>query len=410
MDVLVLNAGSSSLKASVFAVEGTEVRELWGGQVEGIGTGRAAARFREAGRNRPIADYAWPAGGGPEDHVAAVGLVVEGLAQWRPGFVPGAIGHRVVHGGMRYAEPVLVTPEVRRYLESIGRLSPLHGPANLAGIDAAVEAYPGVPQVACFDTAFHRRKPWECDTYALPRRFYAEGIRRYGFHGISYESVIWRLKREEPELVRGRLVVAHLGNGASLCAIRDGRSVETTMGFTPTDGVPMGTRCGQIDPGVLTYLIREGWTAERLEGLLNRESGLKGLSGISGDMRDLLASGAAEAREAIGYFVHRVAGTVGYLAVALGGMDGLVFTAGIGENAAKVRAAICERLAWLGLRLDAERNAAHGPLISAEGSAIKVLVVPTDEERMIATQTERVVGSGSEITGGQAGEPFTSEG
>jgi acetate kinase len=281
-----------------------------------------------------------------------------------------------------------VDAALRARLAALVPLAPLHQPHNLAGLDAAATAFPGVPQVACFDTAFHRSHPWEADVFALPRRFHAEGLCRYGFHGLSYESILAQLALEDPALARGRLVVAHLGAGASLCGIRDGRSVESSMGFTALDGVPMGTRSGSLDPGLVLHLLsRPGMDVAAMTRLLYHDSGLLGLSGISADVRDLLASPAPEARQALSHFAWRVRREVGALAATLGGVDALVFTAGIGENAAPVRAMVCEGLGALGLVLDPARNEAGAATISAEESPARILVRHTDEEAVIARHT-----------------------
>ncbi len=391
-DILVLNAGSSSLKLAVFApgdADGPQRRLA--GLVEGIGTSHPHAVLRDAG-GAVLTDRRWPDGGGPDDHAAALGAVVTALAGRLPGWQPAAIGHRVVHGGMKFAAPAVIDAGVRAELEALVPLAPLHLPSGLQGIDAAGRAYPGVPQVACFDTAFHRGKPWVADTFALPRRYYDEGIRRYGFHGLSYEYVARAVRRLAPALAAGRMVVAHLGNGASLCAIRGGKSVETTMGFSVLDGLPMGTRCGQLDPGVLLHLLTAGGLSpEEAEDLLYHHSGLLGLSGVSSDMRDLLASDVPAAREAVDYFVYRVTREVAALAAALGGLDGLVFTAGIGEHAAPVRERVCRSLGWLGVEPDPAANAAGGPRITTASARVSAWVVPTDEEQMIALHVQETL-------------------
>jgi acetate kinase len=319
-------------------------------------------------------------------------FVVARLTADRPGWRPAAIGHRIVHGGTRHQQPVRIDAAVRAYLETLIPLAPLHEPPNLQGIDAATAAFPGVPQVACFDTAFHHGRPFAADAYALPRSFYDQGVRRYGFHGLSYEYIVRAMRQLAPEVAAGRMVVAHLGNGASLCAIRAGRCVETTMGFTALDGPPMGTRCGQLDPSVVLYLQREHHlTADQVSDLLWKQSGLLGVSGLSPDMRDLLGSADPHAREAIDLFVYRVTYLVGALAAVLGGMDGLVFTAGIGERAVLIRERICRNLAWMGLELDPAANAANARRISTAGAKVSAWAVPTDEERMIALQVGEVL-------------------
>ena len=387
--VLVINAGSSSLKFSLFeARDGSDPELLAGGQIEGIGV---RPHFVAKGADGEIlTDFVYDSGSG---HRGALQRLGNWLRDYLAGRKVAVVGHRVVHGGAKFTQPVLVDGEVMEALEAFVPLAPLHQPHNLKAIEAVAIAAPGVPQVACFDTAFHQTHPWVADTFALPRKFYDQGIRRYGFHGLSYEFIAHALAEQHPHLAAGRVVVCHLGNGASACAIREGRSVDSTMGFTALDGLPMGTRCGQIDPGVLLHLIDElGMTTAEVTDLLYKESGLKGLSGISSDMRDLEASEAPEAAHAIGYFTHRIRREVAGLAASMGGIDGLVFTAGIGEHAAGVRAQVVEGLGWLGLDLDAEANQHHGPRISTAASAVEVLVIPTNEEKMIARHALRVAG------------------
>jgi acetate kinase len=306
---------------------------------------------------------------------------------------PVAVGHRVVHGGPRYHRPVLIDAEVLAYLERLVSLAPLHQPNNLAPIRAILARTPDLPQIACFDTAFHRSQDALAEHYAIPQRFYDEGVRRYGFHGLSYEFIAGRLPEVAPAIAADRIVVAHLGSGASMCALKDGRSVESTMGFTALDGLPMGTRPGQIDPGVVLYLIQErGMSAAEVQHLFYYESGLKGLSGISNDVRELEASADPRARFALDYFAYRIGLCAGQLAAALGGLDAFVFTAGIGENSASMRARIVTRLAWLGAALDSPANATHALAISARESRIPIYIVPTDEELMIARHTLALIG------------------
>jgi acetate kinase len=356
-DILVINTGSSSLKYAVFAAgtDGPVRRES--GQVDGIGTAHAQAA----------------------DHAAALKLAAERLRATDPHWQPAAVGHRVVHGGVRFTAPVVLDAKTRAELETLTPLDPLHLPANFRGIDAASRAFPQAKQVACFDTAFHQGHAWVADTYALPRELHEAGVRRYGFHGLSYESIIGSLGRITPNLAAGRVVVAHLGSGASVCAIRAGKSVESTMGFSVLDGLPMGTRCGQIDPGVLLYLLREKqMSVAQLEDLLYKKSGLLGLSGLSPDMRDLLASDRPEAKQAVDYFVYRVTAMIAMLAGCLGGLDGVVFTGGIGEHAATVRERIVAGLGWLGVGFEA-------------GAAVPALVIPTDEEAVIARHAAEIL-------------------
>jgi len=409
-DILAVNAGSSSIKVSVFAtgIGGDPVARLHA-QVEGIGTPHPHAVGRDAA-GRALFDVSWPGGDGPRDHGGALSLVIARLTDGRPSWAPAGIGHRIVHGGPRFSAPVRIDPAVRAYLESIVPLTPLHAPAGLKGIDAATAAFPGVPQVACFDTAFHAGRPFAAAAYALPREYFDEGVRRYGFHGLSYEYIVREMRRTAPDVARGRMVVCHLGNGASMAAVRDGRCVETTMGFTPTDGLPMGTRCGQIDPGVLIYLLREkGMSPAGVDTLIEKRSGLLGLSGIGADMRDLLASPDPRARDAVDCFVYRVTYFVGALAACLGGLDGIVFTAGIGEHAAPVRAKVCRNLGWLGLGLDEAANAADAQCISAPGSKVSAWVIPTDEDQMIAAHVaEALAPSPTGSAGGSGLAPSPS--
>jgi acetate kinase len=301
---------------------------------------------------------------------------------------PIAVGHRVVHGGPDYGKPVLIDYGVVARLERFIALAPLHQPHNLSPIRSILAAFPALPQVACFDTAFHRSHSAVADHYAIPHQLHAEGVRRYGFHGLSYEYIAKSLPRIAPEIAQGRVIVAHLGSGASMCALKGGQSVESTMGFTALDGLPMGTRPGQLDPGVVLYLMSEkGMSASKVQDFLYRECGLKGLSGVSNDMRELEASDKANAKLAIDYFVYRICLNAGMLAAALQGLDAFVFTAGIGENSASIRARVSEQLGWLGIALNAAENARHSRLISRSGSPIPVYVVPTDEELMIAQHT-----------------------
>ena len=388
--ILVLNAGSSSLKFQVFDLAGSALDTVLHGQIDGIGAD-AAFRVRDgAGRTIHAEDLDDSRLGTPQAALAHLtGWLHGALAGWRL----AGVGHRVVHGGTAYSRPVRVDGTVLTTLEGLVPLAPLHQPHNLAPIRALVASDPGLPQVACFDTAFHRTQPLEAELFALPMRYYDEGVRRYGFHGLSYEHVGGRLAEIAPEIARGRIVVAHLGSGVSMCALRDGRSIATTMGFTALDGCPMGTRTGSLDAGVVLHLARERrMDLDRIEQLLYRESGLLGLSGIAADMRELESSADPRARVAIDYFTYRIAREAGSLASALGGLDALVFTAGIGENSAAVRAAVCDRLGWLGVTIDAAANRNGATRLDAVGSRVAVLRVPTDEERMIARHTRDVLG------------------
>jgi acetate kinase len=383
--VLALNAGSSSLKAALFAVEADGgLRPVLRAGIEEVGTA-PHLKARDAS-GTPVAERRWT--GAEPSYEALLGTLLDVLERHGGAGRLAAAGHRVVHGGPNRDRPARVTEALLAELEQLTPLAPLHQPHSLAPIRAVAGLRPGLPQVACFDTAFHHGMPPVAARFALPREYEASGVRRYGFHGLSYEFIARRLRELAPGLARGRVIVAHLGNGASLCAMRDGRSVDTTMGFTALDGLVMGTRCGALDPGVILYLQQvRGLTPGQVEDLLYRRSGLLGVSGISGDMRALLASQEARAREAVELFVYRLAAEVAALASALGGLDGLVFTAGVGENAAEVRGAACARLAWLGTALDPAANAGGAGRISAPGSRVEVWVVPTDEEAMIARHT-----------------------
>ena len=377
----VINAGSSSLKFALY--EGDSC--VLSGQVEGIGVRPALSARNAAGTTVPGPDLTRAP---PATPAEALLLLLPWLRDRIGGRAIAALGHRVVHGGPRHARPERVTPALLEELTMLEPLAPLHQPHNLAPIRAALAKNPDLPQVACFDTAFHRTMPEVAQAFAIPYALAEKGVRRYGFHGLSYEYIASRLPEAAPEIAGGRVVVAHLGNGASLCALQAGRSVATTMGFSALDGLPMGTRCGELDPAVVLFLMqRGGMEPAEVEDLLYRRSGMLGLSGISSDFRDLLASPEPRARFAIEVFVHRVARSTGSLAAALGGLDGIVFTAGVGENAAPIRAAVCEACAWLGVDLDPAANAAHGPRITRPGSRVAAFVVPTDESLMIARHT-----------------------
>ncbi|ACP22815.1 acetate kinase (plasmid) [Sinorhizobium fredii NGR234] len=382
--LLVVNAGSSSLKFQVFGIVAAGLARQVRGQIGGIGT---RPRLQAKGAEGTVLVDQSYAAEAVRDLPAAIAAAREWLLTL-DGLELRAIGHRVVHGGPDYAQPVLIDATVLDRLASYQDLAPLHQPNNLAPIRLAMEINPDVPQVACFDTAFHRGHAEHTDCYALPRTFYDQGIRRYGFHGLSYEYIAERLREIAPGAAGGKVIVAHLGSGASMCALSDGRSIESTMGFTALDGLPMGTRPGQLDPGVVLYLISEkGMSADAVSDLLYHDAGLKGLSGISNDMRELLASDDPRAAFAIAHFVHRCMLNAGMLAAALGGLDAFVFTAGVGENSAPIRARIAEGLAWLGAELDPTANDAGGPLISTATSRVALHVIPTDEELMIARHT-----------------------
>jgi acetate kinase len=389
--VLVLNAGSSSLKFSVYRRSDSHALEIDArGQIDGIGT---APRFTAV----PKDGGAGIKNEGLNAAVRDAPSALEHLAGWLRSRYVGAqvlgVGHRVVHGGPRYSQPVLVTRAVLDDLRALVPLAPLHQPHNLAAIEAVSERLHGVPQVACFDTSFHRGQPAVAALVPLPRDLCANGLQRYGFHGLSYEYVASMLPKAAPEIAAGRVIVAHLGSGASLCALDQGKSIDSTLGFTALDGLCMGTRPGALDPGVVLYLFQVmGKTAAEVEMILYKESGLLGISGISNDMRQLLGNPAPAARLAVDYFVYRAAREIGGLSAVLGGIDGLVFTAGIGENAPEVRRRICEASAWLGVRLDPDANRRSAACISAADSRVSVWVIPTNEELMIARHTSHVLG------------------
>jgi acetate kinase len=384
--ILVLNAGSSSIKFQLFAVDGHGgLEHQLKGQFDGIGV--RPRLFAQSAQGESLVDQSSRVRA--ENGVAhALEEVVAFLRGQLDGRLPIAMGHRVVHGGPDFDGPALVDRATLERLEKLVPLAPLHQPNNLLPIFLSLQRLPDVPQVACFDTAFHRGHGVLADHYAVPQQLYRDGVRRYGFHGLSYEYIAGRLHAIAPDISTGRVVVGHLGSGASLCAINNGRSVESTMGFTALDGLPMGTRSGQIDPGVVLYLIQQaGMSPREVEHLLYYECGLKGLSGLSNDVRVLLSSDTPQAKFALDYFAYRIALLTASMAAAMEGLDGLVFTAGIGENAPSVREAVANRLKWLGLDLDAESNLRGGPKISAHASRVACYVIPTDEEEMIARHT-----------------------
>jgi acetate kinase len=368
--ILTLNAGSSSIKFAAY-LNANEPELLQAGQVENLGP---VARLVLKGQTG--VDI------GPADHTAAIPAILRALAPVLQGRKVSGVGHRIVHGGKTFGAPVRIDPDVLTQLEAFIPLAPLHQPHNLAAMRAATTAFPEAAQVGCFDTSFHKGHPFVNDTFALPRRFYDQGVRRYGFHGLSYDYITSCLRRDWPDLARGRVVIAHLGNGASMCAVLDGRSIGSTMGFSALDGLVMGTRCGQLDPGVLLCLMNQGLGVEEITRILYHESGLKGLSELSHDMRVLLASDDRKAREAIDYYVFRIQRELGGMAAVLGGLDGVVFCGGVGENAAEIRARVIDRMGFLGLSLDGAANTSGTTRIGA-GSA-EVLVIRTDEEQVIA--------------------------
>jgi acetate kinase len=384
--IAVINAGSSSLKFSIFQAEESVCNGLLD-RLDPSQAGNSRAQILGADRaehfNGPI-----PA----QDHEQALEWLFGWLSEHQAQLRPAAVGHRVVHGGDAFIAPTRATPDVMRRLEALVPLAPLHQPHNLAPIRFLARRFPDLPQVVCFDTAFHATQSGIERMYGLPGSYSNRGIKRYGFHGLSYEYIASRLPNIDARAASGRTVVCHLGNGASMCALRACRSVATTMGFTPLDGLPMGTRCGSIDPGVLLHLLEhDKLTVRALTDLLFHRSGLLGISGISADMRDLLASKEASAAEAVEYFCYRIAREAGSLAAALGGLDAVVFTAGIGEHAAAVRARVCEKSGWLGIRLDADANAANRTVLHSADSAVHAFVIPTNEELMIARHTRRVL-------------------
>jgi acetate kinase len=387
--IAVLNAGSSSIKFALFLCASDELQLEVGGQIEGLGT---TPRFvaRDSG-GKVEAEQSWKEGAA-FDHGAALEFLLPFLRRRLAGGHLVGIGHRVVHGGVEYARPVRVAPETLAALEKLVPLAPLHQPHNLAPIRLLLERAPDLPQVACFDTAFHRASPAIWQRFALPSELHDDGIRRYGFHGLSYEFIASAMGRVDPKAATGKTVVLHLGNGASMCAMAAAQPVATTMGFTALDGLPMGTRCGAIDPGVLLYLMDERrMDARAIESLLYNQSGLLGVSGISSDMRTLLTSADPRAKLAIELYVYRIARELGSLAAALEGLDAIVFTAGIGEHSSVIRERVCRRIAWLGLELDEAANERRGPLISRPGSRVAAWVIPTNEELMIARHTRRVL-------------------
>jgi len=399
--ILVVNAGSSSIKFSGYAA--TDEREpalLFKGQIEGIGV--APHLLAKDAKGATIAEKRWPKDA-KADHEFLLDYLIRSMAAPFGGRAPLAVGHRVVHGGTFFPAATRIDDTVLAALQSLCPLAPLHQPHHLAAIRAIAAVLPSLPQVACFDTAFHHDEPPVAQRFALPRELHDAGVRRYGFHGLSYDYIASALRKRAPAVARGRVVAAHLGAGASLCAMRDGKSIDTTMGFTALDGLPMGTRCGALDPGVILYLLRErGMDADRIEDLLYHRSGLLGVSALSSDMRELLASRDPRAVEAVELFVYRIARDLGALVATLGGLDGLVFTAGIGEHAPEVRRRVCERSRWLGIVLDSEANARGDECISAPESRVAVFAIPTDEERTIVRQTIEVLSKESAVPAASA--------
>jgi acetate kinase len=389
--ILVLNAGSSSIKFRVFDAAPVEPQLVLVGRAEGL---NSAPRFQcRDHEGRTIAEESWESSKGLSHH-EAIKRIAEFLRAQGAGYRLRAVGHRVVHGGTQFTEPMPVSAALIQELEKLSPLAPLHQPHNLAAIKALSTLRPELPQVACFDTGFHRSQPELAQIYALPAAITARGVRRYGFHGLSYEYMAGVLPAALPGDGKGRTVVAHLGNGASMCAIRDGKSMASTMGFTAVDGLPMGTRSGSLDPGVILYLMDElKMDTRAIETMIYKESGLLGVSGISSDMRTLIASDTAQARLAVSLFIYRIGRELGSLAAAMQGIDALVFTAGVGEHSAFIRERVCRDAAWLGLELDANANQRGGTCISTRGSKVSAWVIPTDEELIIARHTRRLIGA-----------------
>jgi acetate kinase len=387
---LVLNAGSSSLKFSVYQQPNGGT---WGlasrGQIDGIGT-KPRLSVKDA-EGRSLVDQ--KPDGAVEDGRGALRIVSSWLRSTYGGAKVLGVGHRVVHGGPRYDSPVVVTRQVLDELRRLVPLAPLHQPYNLAAIEAVAEQLPDVPQVACFDTSFHRSQPTVAGVVPLPREIATGDVQRYGFHGLSYEFIASSLPAVAPDIAGGRVIVAHLGSGASVCAMKSRKSIDNSLGFTALDGLCMGTRPGSLDPGVVLYLFQTlGMDAKEVETILYKKSGLLGISGISKDMRDLLISDQPSARLAVDYFVYQAAKEIGAMAAVLGGIDGLVFTAGIGENSPEIRQRICEVSAWLGIEFDADGNASKKSRISKASSKVSAWVIPTNEELMIARHTALLLG------------------
>lgn len=379
--ILVLNSGSSSIKFGLFEGE----QGLVSGQISGIGD-KSHINLNSRASGKKLSHLLDPHSSA--NHESALNELLPILISETDHITIDAIGHRVVHGGIDYTMPMRVDDDVVADLERLIPLAPLHQPHNLAGIRASRTSFPNAVQIACFDTAFHRHHPWVNDTFALPRSYYEGGLRRYGFHGLSYEYICEYIRGRYPDIYAGRMVVAHLGNGASMCGIRNGQSIGSTMGFSALDGLPMGTRCGDVDPGVVLYLLKErGLNADEISDLLYNESGLKGLSGISHDMRTLVESSDPAAADAVNYFVFRAQRELGSMAAVLHGIDAFVFTGGIGENSPLIRAKICKDQDWLDLRLDDQRNQNSRAIISADSSRVSVLMIPTNEEEMIRRHT-----------------------
>jgi acetate kinase len=387
--ITVLNAGSSSLKFSLFLEEDKTLKQVLGGQLEGLYT---APQFHARDAAGTVCGECTWGEGHQLGHDGAIAYLLDFLRRHLSEHPLLAVGHRVVHGGVEFSAPVRVDADLLEKLERLVPLAPLHQPHNLMPIKVLQQRAPHLPQVACFDTAFHRSQPAVAQAFALPPKITERGVRRYGFHGLSYEYIASVLPEYDARAAQGRTVVLHLGNGASMCALRAGRSMVSTMGFTALDGLPMGTRCGNLDPGVILYLLDElGMDARAVEKLIYNESGLLGVSSISSDMRTLEASQDPRAQFAIDLFVYRISRELGSLAAALGGLDAMVFTAGIGEHSIRVRERVCRKAAWLGVELDPAANDRNEPRISTDSSRVAVWVIPTNEELMIALHTRQVI-------------------
>ncbi len=386
--IITLNAGSSSLKFSAYLL-GKPLQELIVGQVENLGPAATIEYQRKDNHGKAKSELASKIRKeiGTADHKIALTEILKVLEtvldiQDGHGHNVVGIGHRVVHGGIEFTKPAVITEDVIDRLSALVPLAPLHQPHNLAAIHASMSAFPDAVQVACFDTAFHRSQPWVNDVFAIPKQYYDEGVRRYGFHGLSYDYITGVLNQQWPELSDAKVIIAHLGNGASMCALKNGESMGSTMGFSPLDGLPMGTRCGQLDPGVLLYLMDKGLGRSEISSLLYHESGLKGLSGVSSDMRELLSSASDSAKQAIDYYIYRIRREIGAMTTTMGGLDALVFCGGIGENAAPIREMILKDLGYLGLEINHQANLDNKTNIGV-GETL-ALVIPTDEERVIA--------------------------
>ncbi len=387
--IIVANAGSSSLKFSVYGVVDQRLSLVARGQIEGLAT---SPRFEARNdRGQVLVETRPKPGAGRFGHAEGIAYLAHWLhSHYEQQMTPVAVGHRMAHGGLDFVEPTLINAEVIAALEKLVPLVPLHQPHNLAGVKAVAQLLPGLPQVACFDTAFHRSRPAVTERFGLPDEMFRRGLRRWGFHGLSYEFIAAQFKRLAPEVAAGRVIAAHLGSGASMCAMEGGRSFDTTMSFSALDGLPMGTRCGSLDPGAVLFMLQHR-SREEVEDLLYRKSGLLGISGISSDVRELLASDSSLAAEAIKFFVYRAVREIGSLTAALGGLDALIFTAGIGENSPVIRKRICKGLNWLGITIDPDANERSLICISPASSSPSVWVIPTDEERVIAQHTLAVL-------------------